>query len=328
MSPKRTEVEAVTNIGASVRARLLNIARKSDRDYNRILVQYAQERLLYRLSISRYRENFVLKGALLFLIYDMPHHRPTKDIDLLGEAIDSDVAVMREMVKEVTAIMVNDGVMFDPATIVVRRIAEQAEYGGTRISLHSFVGDARIVLQIDVGFGDKIVEGPLEVEYPVLLDYPAPHIKVYSLESAIAEKFEAIVRLNVVTSRMKDFYDIVYLAQHHIFKSGVLAEAVEVTFENRGTPLADRRIIWSDEFKNDDQREKQWNAFHTTNKLSKVGSIADIVEMLKAFLEPILVDHEQYSQWQPDRFCWQEREIEKSAESYRPVTRKEIREKK
>jgi len=292
-------------MGASVRARLLNIARKSNRDYNRILIQYAQERLLYRFSISRYRDNFILKGALLFLTYDMPHHRPTKDIDFLCQAIKNDLTDIEKVMKEIAAITVDDGVTFDPSTVVVERIAEQAEYIGTRVSVQSSIGGVRNIMQIDIGFGDKIVAGPLDIEFPVMLDYPAPHIKVYSLESAIAEKFEAIVRLNVVTSRMKDFYDLVYLAQHHIFTADILSEAIKTTFETRGTPLADRRVIWSNEYKSDTQREKQWNAFHKTNKLSKVGTIEDIIEMLEKFLEPILVDHKQYSEWLPDQFKWQ-----------------------
>ena len=289
MSPKQTKGKTVTNIGASVRARLLNIARKSNRDYNRILIQYAQERLLYRFSISRYRDNFILKGALLFLTYDMPHHRPTKDIDFLGHAVKNELADIKKVMKEVTAIKVDDGVTFDPSTVVVERIAEQAEYVGTRVTVQSSIGGARNVMQIDIGFGDKIVAGPLDIEFPTMLDYPAPHIKVYSLESAMAEKFEAIVRLNVVTSRMKDFYDLVYLAQHHTFKADILTEAIKLTFETRGTPLADRKIIWSSAFKKDESREKQWNAFHTTNKLSKVGTLEDIVGMLEIFLEPVIV---------------------------------------
>ena len=233
MSQKQIKGKAVTNVGASVRARLLNIAKKSKRDYNRILVQYTQERLLYRFSVSRFRDNFILKGALLFLTYDMPQHRPTKDIDFLGRAVKNDLTDIEKVMKEVVAIEVDDGVTFDPSTVAVEQITEQAEYVGMRVSVESSIGGARIAMQIDIGFGDKMVAGPLDIDFPVLLDYPAPHIKIYSLESAIAEKFEAIVRFNVATSRMKDFYDLVYLAQHHRFKADILAEAINLTFETR-----------------------------------------------------------------------------------------------
>jgi predicted nucleotidyltransferase component of viral defense system len=307
VSPKRTKNKTLTNIGASVRARLLNIAKKSKRDYNRILVQYAQERLLYRFSVSTYRDNFILKGALLFLTYDMPQHRPTKDIDFLGKAVKNDLAEIKKVMKEVASIKVDDGVIFDPATVEVEQIAEQAEYVGIRVSLQSVIGGAKNVMQVDIGFGDTIVAGPLEIEFPTMLDYPAPHIKVYSLESAIAEKFEAIVRLNIVTSRMKDFYDIIYLSQHNSFKADILLEAMKQTFETRNTPIVDRKIIWSTTFKKDESKERQWNAFHTTNKLDLLGTWIDSVEMTERFLEPILEHPERYSQWQPDKFRWQER---------------------
>jgi len=141
----------------------------------------------------------------------------------------------------------------------------------------------------------------------VILDYPAPLIKVYSLESAIAEKFEAIVRLNVATSRMKDFYDLVYLAQHHIFKSDILAEAIDQTFQTRGTAIEDRKIVWSKEFKQDIQRGKQWTAFHTTNKLPMVGTLEIIVGILENFLEPILLDDGKLSMWLPGKLEWQKK---------------------
>jgi len=149
----------------------------------------------------------------------MPQARPAKDIDFLGLGVKNDVDEIKRVIQEVIAIKINDGVIFDPSSVRVRQIAEQAEYIGTRVSAQSSIGGARNVMQIDIGFGDKIVSGPLDIEYPTILDYPAAHIKVYSLESAIAEKFEAIVRFNVATSRMKDFYDIIYLSKHTTFKA-------------------------------------------------------------------------------------------------------------
>lgn len=182
--------------------------------------------------------------------------------------------------KEIVAIKVDDGVMFDPSAVVVEQIAEQAEYVRMRVSVQSSIGGARIVMQIDIGFGDKIVAGPLDIEFPVMLDYPAPHINIYSLESAIAEKFEAIVRFNAATSRMKDFYDLVYLAHHHTFKADILTEAINLTFETRGTPLKNRTSIWSSAFKKDEAKEKQWNAFHKTNKLRLAGIWKECVGLI------------------------------------------------
>jgi predicted nucleotidyltransferase component of viral defense system len=218
----------------------------------------------------------------------MPQHRPTKDIDFLAKAVKNDLAEIKKVMKEVVSIKVDDGVTFDPATVEVEQIAEQAEYVGTRVSLQSVIGGAKNVMQIDIGFGDTIVAGPLDIEFPTMLDYPAPHIKVYSLESAIAEKFEAIVRLNVVTSRMKDFYDIIYLSRHNSFKAEVLLNAIQQTFETRNTPLADRKIIWSRTYKKGEAHEKQWNAFHTTNKLDLVGTWPESIGMIEQFLEPLI----------------------------------------
>jgi predicted nucleotidyltransferase component of viral defense system len=309
MSPKKEKDKHPINVGASVRARLLNIAKESSQDYNRVLIRYAQERLLYRFSVSDYRGNFILKGALLFLTYNMPDCRPTKDIDFLCQGVKNDIDGIKSVMQEIAAITVEDGVTFDFTTIAVEPIAEQAEYGGLRVSIRCSIGGARNVLQIDVGFGDKFTAGPLDIEYPVMLDFPAPHLKVYSLESAIAEKFEAIVRLDVLTSRMKDFYDLVHLAQHQAFGADDLAKAMELTFNTRGTPLPDRQMIFSDAFKSDSNKETQWTAFHATNKLTPVGSFRDAIELIERFLEPIMIDPNPYSRWQPDQLQWQRHEM-------------------
>jgi len=305
MSPTKKRERHHANLGASVRARLLNIARQSGREYNRVLIRYAQERLLYRFAKSRYRENFILKGALLFLTYQMPDFRPTKDIDFLGKGINNDVGVMKSVMEEVAAIAVEDGVTFDSSSIAVEPIAERAEYGGLRVSIRCSVGGARNVLQVDVGFGDKITAGPVDVEFPVMLDFPAPYIKVYSLESAIAEKFEAIVRLNIVTSRMKDFYDLVHLARHQTFSADVLAEAIKLTFATRGTPLGDRRMIFGDPFMNDHSKAEQWSAFHITNRLASIRSFREAIALIEQFLEPILANPTPYLSWEPDLCKWQ-----------------------
>lgn len=310
MSPNKDQ--PVTNIGASVRARLLNIAKKTGQDYNRVLIRYAQERLLYRLSVSQYRGNFILKGALLFLAYDIPNHRPTKDIDFLGHGVTNEINRIKTVIEEVTAIGVEDGVTFDHSTIIVEPIAEQTEYGGLRVSIRCSVGGARNVLQVDVGFGDRITAGPLDVDFPTMLDFPAPNISVYSLESAIAEKFEAIVRLNIATSRMKDFYDLVHLAKHQAVGAGTLAEAIRLTFSTRGTPLPDCEKIFSDAFMSDNPKETQWIAFHRTNNLTPVGSFRDAIGLIEQFLGPILVNPKPFSRWHPDLFQWQVRESESS----------------
>ena len=305
MNPNKKEGKMPVNIGASVRARLLNIAKGSGQDYNRVLIRYAQERLLYRISVSPYRNNFILKGALLFITYKMPNLRPTKDIDFLFRGTQEDKEGIKTIVGEVVAVTIEDGITFDPKTIAVESIAEEAAYGGLRVSVQCSVGGARNVLQVDIGFGDRIVAGPIDIEYPVLLDLPAPRIKAYSLDSAIAEKLEAIVRFNVVTSRMKDFYDVIYFAKHHRFRADTLAQAIALTFKTRGTTIVDRSVIFGDAYRGDSGRQTQWSAFHATNHLIGVGSFSDAIDFMQQFLEPILVDPKRYTLWDPETFRWQ-----------------------
>jgi predicted nucleotidyltransferase component of viral defense system len=304
MTPESKKERTLTNVGASVRARLLNIARQTGQDYNRVLIRFAQERLLFRFSISPYRDNFILKGALLFLSYKMPDLRPTKDIDFLCFGVMNDTGRIKSMLAEVASIKSDDGVSYYADTIAIEPIAEESEYGGLRVTMKCSVGGARNVLQIDLGFGDKIVDGPIDIDYPTLLDFPAPHIKVYSLESAIAEKFEAIVRFNIATSRMKDFYDLAYLARHHKVHADALAKALATTFTTRGTRIADRSVIFTDAFATDNNMESQWSAFHRTNKLPPTGSFKETITLIEQFLTPMLSDPTPYSHWQPDLLQW------------------------
>jgi hypothetical protein len=172
MSPVKVKRKQVSNIGASVRTRLLNIAKKGHQDYNRVLIRFAQERLLYRFSVSRYRGNFILKGVLPYLAYAMSHHSPTKDVDFLGHAVTNDLEEIQGLLKEIVGTHVDDAVVFDPATVVVERITDEAEYGGARTSVWCSVGGIELPLQIDVGFGDRIVGGPIDIDFPVMLDFP------------------------------------------------------------------------------------------------------------------------------------------------------------
>ena len=207
------------NISASIRARLTNIARQTGRDFDAVLLQYFQERFLYRISISPYREYFILKGALLFLVYNMPFLRPTKDIDFLVNSIPNDLQKIKRIIEDIALIDDKDGVVFIQKSISVESIIEDAVYEGVRIKIEATMDSTKKLLQLDIAFGDVVVEGPVEMSFPVLLEgQSVPNIQVYSRESAVAEKFEAIVKLNVITSRMKDFYDILFLAQKETFQ--------------------------------------------------------------------------------------------------------------
>ena len=296
------------NIPASVRARLLNLAKAEQKNFNNVLLQYFQERFLYRLSISPYRENFILKGALLFLLYDAPRLRPTKDIDLLGRAQSNDLEQIRAVVQQIAQIEASDGVIFTPESTTVEIIKETFEYFGVRVKIEAKLTSARQTLQIDIGFGDQIVPGPVEIEFPVLLDQPAPRIKGYSKESVIAEKFEAIVRFNFLTSRMKDFYDILFLAKQESFQMRILRQAIDATFHRRMTPLEDVSVIFTEEFKAQPDKQEQWTAFLRRNHLESFFKFASAVEQLQLFLEPVcqkLSDVLKNLRWSPDLWLWQ-----------------------
>jgi len=201
------------NIAASVHQRLLNKAKDSNHPFNEILQYFTIERFIYRLSKSPHAEKFILKGALMFIAWNTSLSRPTKDIDLLGRINNS----VEEIVSVVTDVceqdVESDGISFDTDTISAMRITEDTDYEGVRVRVQGTLGTIRLSLQIDTGFGDVIVPKASKIVYPTILDFPAPKLKGYSMESTIAEKFQAMVKLGILNSRMKDFYDVWLLCQ-------------------------------------------------------------------------------------------------------------------
>ena len=272
----------------SVKDRLKNIARKTDTDYNFICIQYLQERFLARLEESTYRENFVLKGALLLIAYNIPAVRPSKDIDFLGQHTSNDIDKIKLAIQEIAEIDLKDGVTFIPEEIDIEQITEHAEYGGIRARLTATVGGDRHRLQLDIGFGDSIVDGPVDMDYPAMLDYSSPNIKVYSLESAIAEKLEAIVSLGTFGSRMKDYFDVWFLIDQKELSKDRLQKAIQITFEKRNTAVDDFKFIFSNNFKRDQEKEQQWQAFLNRNSMEITYSFKDIVEAIESFIKPIV----------------------------------------
>ena len=228
------------NVGASVRARLLVRARVEQTDYQILLTRYALERLLYRLGISDQRERFVLKGAMLFAIWQDDPFRPTRDLDLLGQG-DSDPVTVAASIRSICSVVVpDDGVVFDIAGIEAAPIRGENEYPGVRVRTGATIAGARLLIQIDVGFGDVITPEAIEIEYPALLDAPAPILRAYPPETVVAEKTEAIVSLGIGNSRMKDFYDLWTILQTFAFEGNDLAEAIRRTFERRRTSLPEQ----------------------------------------------------------------------------------------
>jgi predicted nucleotidyltransferase component of viral defense system len=278
-----------SNLAASVRARLLNIAKAEKTDFNQVLVRYALERFLYRLSKSAHADRFLLKGAMLFnLWYDMPH-RPTRDADLLGFGA-SDLDSIGQTFRDIVAVDVADGIVFDPASIQVEEIRKSAGYAGARVIVAAELARARCKTQVDVGFGDAVTPGPVDAKYPVLIaDFPAPHLRTYPVYTVVAEKLHAIEILGMTNSRVKDYLDLFVLLEREVLDPGILAKALAATFNRRGTSVPTALPIGlSDEFANDSSLQALWAAFIRKNGLDAVP-LQEIVAELRAKLHPGLL---------------------------------------
>lgn len=276
------------NVAASIRQRLLNKARDSGRPFNELLQYFAMERFLYRLAQSAHTDKFVLKGALMFSAWHAPVTRPTMDIDLLGITENSVEAIVA-LVKEVCAVDVApDGLVFDPDSVGGERIVEDADYEGVRIRFRGTLDTARIAMQIDIGFGDVVVPKPAVAEYPTILPLPAPRLKGYSRESAVAEKFEAMVKLGVLNSRVKDFFDIWLLSRQFDFDGATLAAAIERTFTKRGTAVPAEPVALTADFTGQPSKRTQWQGFLRRNRLVDVpDSFSEVVAAIALFLGPV-----------------------------------------
>lgn len=280
----------VVNLAASVRQRLLNLSRERREDFGLVLTKYGLERVLYRIAQSKHRDLFVLKGALLFELWTEQRYRPTRDADFLARGQISPER-FAEVFKEIcNAEVEDDGLRFDAGTVTGERIAEDADYEGVRVKFVGYLENARIPIQIDLGFGDAITPAPVEAELPTLLDFPAAKLLTYPRESVVAEKFEAIVSLGMANSRMKDLHDIRSLLHEFVFKGDVLSEAIAKTFKTRGTKLPTGQVlVFTSEFFDSDDKKKQWGAFCNKNK----GYVADVSLKavcldIAAFLMPVL----------------------------------------
>jgi predicted nucleotidyltransferase component of viral defense system len=250
-----------TNIAASVRARLLNLARRTNQPFDVLLTRFVHERLLYRLSCSPHAERFVLKGAMLLATWLPETARGTRDLDLLGFGDASEQRILG-IFREVLAIAGDDGVAFDLDALQVGLIREELEYGGVRLRGAASLSGARIAVVVDIGFGDSVEPGLETIDYPALLDLPAPRLRAYARETVIAEKFQAMVALGRADSRMKDFYDIWILSRTFQFAEDRLARAIAATFARRQTTIpTDPPDALTSAFANDPLKQRQWAAF-------------------------------------------------------------------
>ena len=277
------------NHAVSVRQRLLNLAKIRGEEFQRTLTRYAFERLLYRLSVSDQRDRFLLKGALLLAAWSPEKHRPTKDLDLLGRGDRSRTTLVAAFRSLCALRIQDDGIIFLAETVACAEIREEAEYGGLRITLTAKLGTAEIPLQVDVGFGDAITPSPIEIEFPTLLDMPAPRLRAYPKDTVVAEKFEAMVSLELGNSRMKDFYDVWTLAHAFLFDGATLSHAIKATFARRGTPISvEPPIALTSRFGEDPAKQKQWQAFRRRLVDPTIPDLSVVVGFLAGFLLPLL----------------------------------------
>jgi hypothetical protein len=308
------------NTSASIRARLLALAQSNGEDYQRVLGRYAIERFLYRLGRSPYRDKFAIKGATLFTLWTGHTHRPTKDLDLLGRASSSDIGEVETTIRAICEIPEEDGIVFDSKSVEGKKIKEDDEYDGVRINLHAELAGARIPMQIDIGFGDAVYPEPGLASFPVLLPMEAPLIRAYPREASIAEKFHAMVVLDIRNSRMKDFYDIWFMANIWTFDMASLRNAIFASFERRrsaiptGIPFA-----LTDDFLNDPQKKQQWSAFVSRlNPADKAPSLEEVGAILRAFLLPCIsgdsLTKAEIRSWTPNR-GWSRTKADTSAGS-------------
>jgi len=289
------------NVAASVRARLLNLSRSDGVSLASLMEQYVTGRFLYRLANSAYHDRFVLKGAQLFRLWDAEMHRPTRDLDFLGygdSSVESVRSVFAELVEQ--PIEPDDGLEW--GKITAAPIRDDLAYGGVRALIKVKLDGAQITLQIDVGFGDSVTPGVMEMEWSGLLDYPSARLHAYPPETVIAEKFEAAVILKMANSRMKDFFDLDWLARHQEFAAGVLGQAIRNTFERRQTVLPDEMpVALTEEFSLDSVKQIQWTAFLRKSRLQG-DSLEEVIGRLGVFLSPFCAGAEVSSglSWKPE----------------------------
>lgn len=280
--------EAITNYGKSIRSKLLNISKKENVFHQTILTRYFQERLLYRMSQTRYRNNFYLKGGALMYAYERFAARPTLDIDFLGNNISNEGESIVAAFREICSVPYEeDGISFDTEHITAQNITEFKDYHGIRLSIPVKMDSISQVLTMDIGFGDVVTPNPIDLDYPVLLDYlPTVNILAYSLETVIAEKFHAVIDLADQSSRMKDYYDLYNLLSKEEYDSKILQEAIAHTFKNRHTSYDVNTMFFRNDFANNQQMQVRWKAFLRKITKNEEISFPKVVIYIQNTLRP------------------------------------------
>jgi len=278
----------IRNLAASVRQRLFNVAKQRGDDFEILLTRYAIERLLYRLSQSPHSSHFLLKGATLFALWGGGPYRSTRDLDLLGRG-ESSVRRLEKVFRDICTVQVEpDGLRFAAETVEGNEIREDLDYGGVRIVLIARLEQARIQIQVDIGFGDAVTPPPEDIEFPTILEFPAPHLRAYRRETVVAEKFQAMVMLGIANSRMRDFYDIWFLSRRFEFSGLLLCQAIKGTFTRRRTALPTQTpLALTPEFSASPDKQAQWRAFARKAVLTlNQTAFPEVTVALNEFLMP------------------------------------------
>lgn len=289
----------------SVKARLKNFAIKSGCTFQEALTYYGLERTIYRISISEYADNFVLKGGIfLYALFGRNYERATTDVDLLAQRISNGSEEMKSVFQKIFSRDVDDALVFDVDSITVEDITEFKEYHGLHVSFVGYLDRTKIPISIDIGFGDVIYPEAVKMDFPVILDMESPRVNAYSLETSIAKKLEAIIHNGYLNSRYKDFYDIYVLSKKYEFSYAELRNAVIQTFENRKTPMTMDSAAFSDEFLNDPMHQTRWKAFLKKKKALIQVSMSDAMDWIKAFVRP-LFEGAKKTRWNHEKGIWE-----------------------
>jgi len=291
---------------ASVHQKLLNRARETNRPFNELLQYYAMERFLYRVSRSKYVEQFILKGALLLRTSGISEIRSTRDIDFLGMD-DEGIEKMKDVIADCCNVQIaEDGLEFESNDIEADEIRENQVYQGYRFRVKGNLGNAKIHIQIDMGFGDIVTPDPIWVDFPTVLDEENPKILAYTLETAIAEKYQAMINLDLLNSRMKDFFDVWFLSSNLEFEGATIKKAIEQTFERRRTKLpAEKPVVFKELFYADENKVTQWRAFKKKIEHEELPSdFQTVIQKVEKFLWPpteSIIQGENFTKkWKPD----------------------------
>lgn len=279
------------NIAKSIKAKLLHIARNKGVNYQQLIIRYLYERLLYRLSVSQYKDKFCLKGGALLYAFEREFPRPTLDIDFLGIKIKNDIDTIKNVFGEILSIPFDDGMQFDISTIEVEEISENNAYHGLRVFFTAKLDSIKQRMRMDIGFGDVIIPTAQNLTYPVLMDeLPAPEILAYSLESVVAEKFQAMIELSELNSRYKDFYDVYKILSSRQLDDAILSEAIQATFNNRETFYQEDHPLFTEQFAKNESRNTQWKRFLKKIRQDENLKFEDVMKMITLKLQPIYIN--------------------------------------